>query len=536
MTGSHDSDSASSGAGPGSTGAGLDLERLGIGPPKMEELVDRDELREMAESFERLFGVPLRIISASGSLLAASSSKVPIYEYLSELTQGRQAYHQLVSDLRKRAVSAGEPVDYSCFTGATYRIAPVEYDQTVIGRIVLGPFLEAPVSDLPESLRAADPKLDADRAKAELSKSPVVAPARTAEMCTHLISTLDLILFSGHKALMTSQMHLASVQESYRSVTQKKEELEEAYEKLKELDRLKSNFLATISHELRTPLTSIIGYSEMLAEGMGGQLTEDQLDFVQTIRTKGDQLLGLIMSLLDLSKLESGTMLMRRGDVSIRSVLSEASSTVTPTAAKKGVTVDIEVDDEMPAFRADPDRLRQVFINLAENAIKFTPKGGVVSLKAKAVEDSDSEDDEAAFVLVAPLRRQVEIRVSDTGIGIADHERDRVFQPFYQVDQSSTREQGGTGLGLSIVKRIVEAHQGTVHVENNEPHGAVFVVRIPIGIGSVPPPQRRSSPPRSPFSSSPPASRRSRPPRARAEDASSEAPSSRGPESERAGS
>src|SRR5215470_5216811 len=102
-------------------------------------------------------------------------------------------------------------------------------------------------------------------------------------------------------------MHLASIRESYRELNEKNEKLAEAYERLKELDRLKSNFLATVSHELRTPLTSIMGYGEMLAEGIGGKLNSEQLEFVQTIRNKSDQLLGLIMSLLDLSKLESGT-------------------------------------------------------------------------------------------------------------------------------------------------------------------------------------------------------------------------------------
>jgi len=143
-----------------------------------------------------------------------------------------------------------------------------------------------------------------------------------------MFGVLEVMLFSGHKALVTSQMHLASVKESYRELCEKNERLEEAYERLKELDRLKSNFLATVSHELRTPLTSIMGYGEMLAEGVAGDLNGEQLEFVETIRTKSEQLLGLIMSLLDLSKLESGTMLLRQAPMQIEPVLGEVISTL----------------------------------------------------------------------------------------------------------------------------------------------------------------------------------------------------------------
>jgi signal transduction histidine kinase len=298
------------------------------------------------------------------------------------------------------------------------------------------------------------------------------------QISDHLRAVLDLILFSGHKSLLTSTMHVASIRESFRELTEKNAELQAAYERLKELDRLKSNFLATVSHELRTPLTSIMGYSEMLAEGIGGPIGGEQLEFVQTIRTKSDQLLGLIMSLLDLSKLESGTMMVRRSEVAMAEVLSDAASTIAPAATKKGVELRIVVEEDLPAVLGDGERLRQVFTNLAENAVKFTEPGGSVVLSARAlVEDPD---DLPGLVLVAPLRQEVEVRVADTGIGIPESQRTRVFDPFYQIDQSSTREHGGTGLGLSIVKRLIEAHHGAIRIEHNQPRGAVFVVTLPV--------------------------------------------------------
>ncbi|HTN82676.1 MAG TPA: ATP-binding protein, partial [Sorangium sp.] len=155
---------------------------------------------------------------------------------------------------------------------------------------------------------------------------------------------------------------------------------------------------------------------------------------------------------------------------------------IAPAAAKKGVELRIHAESDLPAVLGDGDRLRQVFINLVENAVKFTEAGGEVLLAARAV--SDDTDDLPGLVLVAPLQQAVEIRVVDTGVGIPVGERLKVFDPFYQIDQSSTREHGGTGLGLSIVKRLVEAHGGTVRIEPNEPRGTVFVVKLPTVAGS----------------------------------------------------
>src|SRR6185369_12061956 len=176
---------------------------------------------------------------------------------------------------------------------------------------------------------------DPVQARTLLPRMPRAKAETITLISDHLRRTLDLILFSGHKALLTSQMHLSSVRESYRELQDKNQKLQEAFDKLSELDRLKSNFLGVVSHELRTPLTSIIGYSEMLSEGIAGPLVGDQHKFVETINQKGEQLLELIMSLLDLSKLESGTMSIRKGSVLVSKLLSEVASTLEPKARKK---------------------------------------------------------------------------------------------------------------------------------------------------------------------------------------------------------
>ena len=459
---------------------------------RLEDLVNREGLTELLKSFYALFGIPLRIYSGDNLLLGEAQKEQEICAYVNTQMKGRAACGKVVGEVKRLEPSEAGTALHPCFTGAHYRVVAIDYDARQIGRLIIGPYLPAAVDAVPPTLLNLDAGLDADKSRALLLKMPRAKEETITRIAHHLKSTLDLILFSGHKALLTSTMHLASVTESYRELQEKNAKLQEAYDRLKELDRLKSNFLATVSHELRTPLTSIIGYSEMLNEGIAGDLQPEQREFIGTIHEKGEQLLELIMSLLDLSKLESGTLTMKRKSVAIATVLHEVLTTVTPNARKKGVAVKLEVDPKLVELRADPERLRQVFINLVDNALKFTPKDGTITVRARNVEVSGGPggDDDEGFALLAPAQTKLEVRVMDTGIGIPPKERTKVFDAFYQVDSSSTREYGGTGLGLSIVKRIVEAHGGSISIDENQPRGAVFIVSLPTSSGngkSVPP-------------------------------------------------
>ena len=456
------------------------LDVVGDVAVRIEDVVDREALDEMCRSIQALFGIGVRVYSSEGALLTNVASELEVCGLVNESTQGRVACGATVS--AAKSVDPGDDGDivHQCFTGLAYRIVSLDYETRRIGRIVLGPFAPAGLREPPPSLSATVPKLDVIQGAQRLANVPRVKPEALGRIAQHLKTTLELIIFSSHKAFVTSKLHLYSVREGYRALEEKTVRLEQALTKLKELDRLKTNFLGTVSHELRTPLTSIIGYSEMLAEGIAGPLSEEQSEFVKTIHGKGEQLLGLIMGLLDLSKLDSGTMSLRQAPMQIGRTLEEAVSTVAPNAIKKGVELVLEKDDTPCDLAADAERLRQVFVNLADNAVKFTPKGGKVTLRSRVItqEASDGDEDDGA-VLLAPLRRAVEVTVSDTGIGIPASERSRVFDAFYQVDSGSTREYGGTGLGLSIVKRIVDAHGGTVTVTANEPTGTRFVVILP---------------------------------------------------------
>jgi signal transduction histidine kinase len=459
-----------------SQGSALDV--VGDVPIRLDEVVDREALVEMCRSMQALFGIGVRVYASDGAMLANVASDLDICGLVNESSQGRTACGATVS--AAKSVDPGDEGDvvHPCFTGLAYRIVSLDYEGRRVGRIVLGPYAPAGLREPPESLLRTVPKLDVIQGRQRLATVARVKPEALGRIARHLKTTLELIIFSSHKAYVTSKLHLYSVRESYRALEEKTQRLEQAHTKLKELDRLKSNFLGTVSHELRTPLTSIIGYSEMLAEGIAGPLSKEQHDFVTTIHGKGEQLLGLIMGLLDLSKLDSGTMSLRQAPIQIGPTLQEVISTVAPAALKKQVELVLEDDGASCELAADAERLRQVFVNLVDNAVKFTPKGGRVTLRAR-VTDGPVDGDEGGAVLLAPVQRVVEVSVLDTGIGIPAAERHRVFDAFYQVDSSSTREYGGTGLGLSIVKRIVDAHGGTVVISGNEPSGTVFTVTLP---------------------------------------------------------
>jgi signal transduction histidine kinase len=233
-----------------------------------------------------------------------------------------------------------------------------------------------------------------------------------------------------------------------------------------------------ISHELRTPLTSVIGYSEMLLEGMAGELNDEQKTYIDTIREKGDSLLALIASLLDMSKIEAGALRLNISQVDVRTVVEQARTTVVPQAQKKRLILESEIDEDARVFNADAEKLRQCLVNLMGNAVKFTPEEGTIMVRVQRLtKRGATPSPEARFG--APDRGFVRIEVRDTGIGIPREKLEQVFASFYQVDNSITREYGGTGLGLAIVKRFVEAHGGRVSVDSETGLGTVFSLEIP---------------------------------------------------------
>lgn len=264
--------------------------------------------------------------------------------------------------------------------------------------------------------------------------------------------------------------NLVAMQQELRDVNadldHKVDELAQANMALFEMNRLKSDFLATMSHELRTPLNSIIGFSEVLSSS--DQLNERQKRYATNIQSSGKMLLGMINDILDLAKIESGKMEVRTEDFSIRDVCEALISLTRPIADRKNIDLECRLDEAIPLLRQDSGKLRQILYNLISNAIKFTPEGGRVSVRVRT---------DGKFVVVD---------VTDTGIGIAEEDREKIFEKFRQAggpgheDNVLTREHQGTGLGLSIVRELARLLGGDVRLESTPGQGSTFTIRLPM--------------------------------------------------------
>jgi len=276
---------------------------------------------------------------------------------------------------------------------------------------------------------------------------------------------------SGRPVLMEGVLtDITALKNAQAALEEQIQIVEEANIRLRELDRLKSNFLANVSHELRTPLNSIIGFAELLVDGLAGEMNDQQLDFISDIHSSGKHLLSLINDILDLSKIEAGRLEIHPEPFKFIELAAETEASITHLFQQKQQTLRFEIADNLPELNADRIRIKQVLLNLLSNAHKFTLGNGLITLQAGLLDES--------AILVS---------VSDTGIGIAEEDFDSVFKEFQQVDSSATREIQGTGLGIPISKRIIEKHGGRLWVESILGEGTTFSFILPLAGPSAPP-------------------------------------------------
>lgn len=445
---------------------------------RLEDVLSRDAVTTVAKSFFSLFGLPVRVISHEGDLLADAHRDRPLCSYLNTLRNGERECANTVGLVRD-IEPEGRTIVHPCFTGAVYRIVPLDYQGRPIGRFIVGPYVPAELRGPPASLTSVDAAIDERTALAHFDRMPRVQESIAEQLSTHLKDILELLVFSGHRAQLASTMQVASVRENYRELAEKNEALKSSYDQLKQLDQLKSTFLATVSHELRTPLTSILGYAEMLRSGAAGALSDGQAEFLKTIHGKADQLLGLISSLLDLGRLEAKSLELHHEAVDPRALLSDVGSTIVPGANRRNVELDITVADGTPKIWGDPVRLRQILLNLVDNAVKFTREGGQVRLGAEIGELDSGGAGGLGSALFVENRPAVVLTVRDTGMGIPQESLSRIFDAFYQIDAGTTRAHGGAGLGLSIVKQLVDGHGGKIEVISELGEGSLFTVKLP---------------------------------------------------------
>jgi signal transduction histidine kinase len=233
--------------------------------------------------------------------------------------------------------------------------------------------------------------------------------------------------------------------------------------RLEQASRAKSEFLANMSHELRTPMNAILGFTEMLRDGLYGDVPEGLKEPLDDIQTNGRHLLGLINDVLDLSKIEAGRMDLALEEYAVHDVVDSVRTSLRSLAVERGLEFETRVPPGLPIAYGDAKRIRQCLLNLAGNALKFTRQGRV-------------------DITVEQQGEELIYRVRDTGIGIPKDELDKVFDEFRQVDTTVTREFGGTGLGLSITKRFIEMHGGRLGVESEPGRGSMFWFAVPLRV------------------------------------------------------
>ncbi len=246
--------------------------------------------------------------------------------------------------------------------------------------------------------------------------------------------------------------------------------LERANKDLRELDKMKSTFLANMSHELRTPMNAIIGYTDLLIDGVDGPINEEQEKSLNKVAANARHLLQLINDVLDISKIEAGKMKINPKELDLKWLVESAMPTFEPQMKAKGITLTVNIPDGLPHAYGDEDRVKEILINLLSNAMKFTHKGGI-TLSARISERGVKPGDPPIFM---------EVCVEDTGIGIKEDDIGKIFDKFVQADLTTVRQYEGTGLGLSIARGLVSLHKGIIWVTSKLGEGSRFCFTLPL--------------------------------------------------------
>ncbi len=294
-------------------------------------------------------------------------------------------------------------------------------------------------------------------------------PVKGTDELSRLAGEINLMLAALQKSSKELREKNKLLDASNEELRAQGEELiaqqQELLEKTKEVEaasQAKSEFLAHMSHELRTPLNVIIGFSQLMLDKVPGKINNEQKQCLTDILNGGEHLLSLIDDILDLSKIESGKLKLQLTDFHVNDVIEPLAGTMRPILSSRKQTLDIKIEEGLPPVHADKDKIRQVLFNLLSNATKFTPNEG--KLKIEAVRKND----------------RCYVNVIDNGIGIKKEEQEKVFEPFYQLENPLMKEKTGTGLGLALAKQIVKKHGGNIWVESEYGKGSRFSFTIPL--------------------------------------------------------
>ncbi len=425
-----------------------------------------DEVRHQAKEFNRM------VANAAAPIFAVNKK--------GELIQWSDAMHRMVNV----PFSQAKGLDFvSTFVAESHReVMRKQFSQAFAG--VSSEAIECPVIDSDgrmhitqiscNAFRDADGKITAivgigqditrrREAEENLQRSNEQLESRVTERTHELQITNDQLLYELKERTRVEEELRRKEEELGQRIEERTKALSLANAELNRAARLKDEFLANMSHELRTPLSAVLGLSEALQEEIYGSLNERQHKTVLSVVDSSRLLLSLINDILDISKIEAGKFDLERDWVQIEPLIATCVELIYQSAQKKSINIDYDIDPLVTTVYADERRLKQILVNLLSNAVKFTPINGVVRLDII----SSIEQQIARFV------------VTDTGIGIAQEDLARLFQPFVQLDSSLVRQHPGTGLGLALVYRMTRMHGGSITVESEVGHGSRFIISLP---------------------------------------------------------
>lgn len=330
-----------------------------------------------------------------------------------------------------------------------------------------------------QSLAAATAEIAAGNLETEMDEDLVGELGNLAHSFNKMVADLR----HSRDAIHYQHQHLENmVQERTGALREKARELEKANAELKQVDAMKSDFLSNVSHELRTPLTSIRSFTEIMLDDEMVLSDEERDEFLNIVSSQADRLTRLISDLLDLSKIEAGEFHLQREPLEVEGLVDRVVGTLRNLAMEKGVELTTTLEPDLPLIYGDVDRLSQVLTNLIDNALKFTPAEGSVSVHARvSAERARREDDRFSGVEsdTPAVNEYVVFEVRDTGVGIAPTDQRKIFEKFGQVGNVLTSKPQGTGLGLAISGNIMAQHEGAIWVESAPEEGSTFAFSVP---------------------------------------------------------
>jgi signal transduction histidine kinase len=403
------------------------------------ELRALGEVSQAVNSTLDLEQVLSTIVAKATQLSNTEAGAIYVFDELQQEFRLRATYgmsDQMIAAVRDQHVNLSEAISDATEQGEPIQVADLRNEPTsTINEIILREGYRA---------RLLVPLMRSD----EIFGALVVRRKEPGEFSKNAVDLLRTFASQSVLAIQNARLFL---------------EIEEKGRQLAEASKHKSQFLANMSHELRTPMNAILGYTELIIDGIYGEAPEKMVGVLTRVQTNGKHLLGLINDVLDLSKIEAGQLTLSLTDYSIKDMVYNVFGVVESLAKNKNLALNVDVPKDLPAAHGDERRLTQVLLNLVGNALKFTDQGGV-TIKTVASLDSFT------------------VSVTDTGPGIAPSDQAKIFEEFQQADSSTTKAKGGTGLGLAIAKQIVEMHGGRLWVESELGKGSTFLFSLPVNV------------------------------------------------------